>query len=916
MLDKLLETFLRIGDIVTAREVMDFCRDQKMYSLGLVLGKYFMSIFNDISILSNMASCAYNCKDYKLSYDLYDKILLSFNLDELTSSKILNNQVHCIQYISDDYTYYNPEIVREIIKPHSRISPLITFTITTCKRYDLFEKTMNSFINCCTDLDRIDKWLCIDDNSSEEDRKKMQKNYPFFQFYFKTKAEKGHPQSMNILRKKVTTPYMFHMEDDWKFFAKRPYISECFEVLCQNPQIGQCLINKNYSEIETIKIVGGIFNLTNSGKRYYIHEHCSTAEQYDVFNKKYGQTNNCAYWPHFSFRPSLLLTDILTKLGEFDELIAHFEMDYSYRYKNNNYVSAFLEGIYCVHIGRLTSDRHDNTKANAYILNDEKQFVNKDTPSIGLNIKTYVINLDRRPDRWETFQKQKEVKCLNYERFSAVDGSKLEPNEQLQRIFDGNDYNMREGMVGCAMSHIKLYIDLINSSYDAYCILEDDLDFVPNFKEKFLHLYNNLPTGWDMCYLGHHLWEQYKTAEHFDKNVMPISEKWDTYTSLKYSMGGTGGYIISKKGALAMLEIINKIGMTNGIDTVQQIMADVLNIYYCKPHLIYSECCTVEKKCDTDIQYNYTSLTIPLEKRIINEEMFYSQFGSVRKTDVEAEISSTKDVLIYTGNNIEEVLEKCIHPCYPLGNKFAVIVPEPNEIILNKRYFDRLKKNKQFNIVGALKYKSRPKIISFGDNTHVYEAIKSLDSSVLDYPFDTMEDGNLEVFTLLSEIILKMNDEDIQKFVIELVNSGTSTFVQEYNKKTVLKNDRYKICFPHEDIEHLVSIYTKRFKNFRDIITGNDSVVLVYCTRWKSHPVDNFYYCMDMFRKYNSNIGMVVINALNKDIIINEKYKSCLQREYIDFPVELRVDEWPVQKVIYDQNVFRLSLSKPIRKYI
>ena len=47
---------------------------------------------------------------------------------------------------------------------------------------------------------------------------------------------------MNIIKKIVDTPYIFHCEDDWKFFCKKRYISECFDVLGQSCKIGQCLI--------------------------------------------------------------------------------------------------------------------------------------------------------------------------------------------------------------------------------------------------------------------------------------------------------------------------------------------------------------------------------------------------------------------------------------------------------------------------------------------------------------------------------------------------------------------------------------------------------------------------------------------------------------------------------------------------
>ena len=49
----------------------------------------------------------------------------------------------------------------------------VMLTITSCKRLDLFTKTMNSILNCWTDIENIDYFFCVDDNSSEEDRAVM-----------------------------------------------------------------------------------------------------------------------------------------------------------------------------------------------------------------------------------------------------------------------------------------------------------------------------------------------------------------------------------------------------------------------------------------------------------------------------------------------------------------------------------------------------------------------------------------------------------------------------------------------------------------------------------------------------------------------------------------------------------------------
>ena len=167
-------------------------------------------------------------------------------------------------------------------------------------------------------------------------------------------------------------------------------------------------------------------------------------------------------------------------------------------------------------------------------------------------------------------------------------------------------------MVGCAMSHIKLCVDLLKSDLDMICVLEDDVTFSSTFKEQMKHLIQNLPADWDLIYLGHHLYPQYTNNDAYKNEALPPRlEKWNYKTSRQKSMGGTHGYMISKDGARKLLEFINNTGMTNGIDTVQQKAINVMNTYYCFPHLVFSECALPGQTVDSDIQYNYTSLSLP-----------------------------------------------------------------------------------------------------------------------------------------------------------------------------------------------------------------------------------------------------------------------------------------------------------------
>ena len=140
------------------------------------------------------------------------------------------------------------------------------------------------------------------------------------------------------------------------------------------------------------------------------------------------------------------------------------------------------------------------------------------------------------------FEKISPVKCT---KFSAIDGKMLKPNIQLQQIFEGNDYNMRNGMVGCAMSHIKLLIQLVKSEQKMYCILEDDVTFTDSFVQKVQQVLKDATKyDWDFIYLGHHLNPPDSDNGCYNKNIKPVITKWNRDLSLTRSMGGTFGYIL------------------------------------------------------------------------------------------------------------------------------------------------------------------------------------------------------------------------------------------------------------------------------------------------------------------------------------------------------------------------------------
>lgn len=615
------------------------------------------------------------------SFNVYKKLHYHCPIQKIVDTCDYNIHFPATRIV-DKYIDYNPENIERWTNYFNRDKDsdkqLITITTTTCKRLDLFKKTVNSFIACCLDYDKfeIDKWVVIDDNSSEEDREEMKRLYPFLTFVYKTPAQKGHARSINMMLRHVKTPYLFHLEDDWQFYHKDNYFTYLYQVIQEDDSYKQVLLNNMYSEIpEHDAFVGGYWRRTQSEPilNYIEHEYTATQEEQIAFNQRWQFKPNCSYWPHFSFRPGLSKMELFKTIGDFNEDVWHFEMNYAHKYVQEGYKTVFLPGMVCKHIGKLTSDKDG---INAYVLNEERQFYGERKITFMKRLSTYYVNLDRRPDRKELFEKTMIDISLPMTRYSAVDGYQLEMTPQMYHLFDKNDYNYRKGIVGCALSHINIWIkhyyDEISNQRDYLMVMEDDLYFPKKggqgFEDKIEasleYMENN---NLDLLFI------QYTPINPSSQNQEQELKYHhvNAAQAIQFSYGGTGCYIITKKGIKKMLDFINENGMTNAIDTVMQKSANVLNVAYLEPLLAVLD---MNKEGDTDIQFNFESCALDTIQLIKNEIKYLTSLGYVYK----------KDFLISKFNN-----EYCEY-VYPLKDAFVLFHTKPSNILLKSRPRHRL----------------------------------------------------------------------------------------------------------------------------------------------------------------------------------------------------------------------------------
>ena len=149
------------------------------------------------------------------------------------------------------------------------------------------------------------------------------------------------------------------------------------------------------------------------------------------------------------------------------------------------------------------------------------------------NAKKFVINLDRRPDRWLEFEHQaKMCGLINYERFPAIDG-KLISYDQTAPLPTGKYHltlpiNQREQIAmsqsACRKSHLKCIEMAKEQNLPYVVIIEDDADFDPQIISKWQMNGFALPEDWQQMYFGaHHFRQPEMITKHIGKCVTALS---------------------------------------------------------------------------------------------------------------------------------------------------------------------------------------------------------------------------------------------------------------------------------------------------------------------------------------------------------------------------------------------------------
>ena len=123
----------------------------------------------------------------------------------------------------------------------------------------------------------------------------------------------------------------------------------------------------------------------------------------------------------------------------------------------------------------------------------------------------YLITLRESTNRQKYFKK--ELDGLDYEIMWAINGSDLDLRQivadgiydpSLTKSISASGKELVPGEVGCALSHLKVYEDMLERGFQRILVLEDDLIVESKLLNHLKKSIQELPENWDVIYLGFH----------------------------------------------------------------------------------------------------------------------------------------------------------------------------------------------------------------------------------------------------------------------------------------------------------------------------------------------------------------------------------------------------------------------------
>jgi hypothetical protein len=147
--------------------------------------------------------------------------------------------------------------------------------------------------------------------------------------------------------------------------------------------------------------------------------------------------------------------------------------------------------------------------------------------------QVFIVNMDDRPDRWDSVLRELAVAHAPFDRITRVTGVAI----------PGNSTSIN-GTIGCISSHLEVIRRARRANYNHVLVLEDDFTFTSDLEQ---HL-NDLAAFFDRGY-------DYWICMVAPSKYGPVQPLDDLVSRSFQRVTNTGGYLMSSRGAAELLPV-------------------------------------------------------------------------------------------------------------------------------------------------------------------------------------------------------------------------------------------------------------------------------------------------------------------------------------------------------------------------
>lgn len=188
----------------------------------------------------------------------------------------------------------------------------VTFVLTSCGRPDLLRQTLDSFVSHNTYP--IAHYILIEDSGDPQMREFLESHYgDLIDHIIFNEPRLGQIRSIDRAYAEVDTPYIFHCEDDYKFF-RSGFIEDSLSVLKYDPDA----------------VTIWLRNLWECN-RHKLEEHIRRTDDDVMFRRVLPKVSHGEVWDGFTFNPALRRLGDYERIKPFTDVGHELEINHAYR---------------------------------------------------------------------------------------------------------------------------------------------------------------------------------------------------------------------------------------------------------------------------------------------------------------------------------------------------------------------------------------------------------------------------------------------------------------------------------------------------------------------------------------------------------------------------------------------------------